>query len=262
MSYRVSVIIPCYNAATYVAEAIESVLAQTLKAAEIIVINDGSTDNLEQAVAPYLRRHAITYIAQVKSGVAAARNRGIAAATGDVIAFLDADDRWLPTKLEKQLPLLSDAQVGLVYSDMQLFGNRTGRYGELLRGGYKRGGAITALIKENFVPTSSVLVRAETLKASGLFLENPIQLSIGEDYHLWLRIARIAKFDFVNEPLVEYRIHAGQTSSNRRATYRSAQYLFKLLAKDSGFAPYKALLQIRAGEMALKLLLTTLTGRG
>lgn len=116
---RVSVIIPVYNSALYIAEAIASVLAQTYTDYEIIVINDGSTDDLATAIAPYLDR--IRYVEQPNQGVSAARNRGIYLARGELIAFLDADDIFLPHKLEQQVAVFdTKPQVGIVNSGFQV----------------------------------------------------------------------------------------------------------------------------------------------
>ena len=116
---RVSVIIPVYNNAEYICEAIASVLAQTYTDYEIIVINDGSTDNLEQAIVPY--RDRIRYLRQTNQGVSAARNRGLYLARGELIAFLDADDIYLPHKLEQQVAVFdANPNLGLVNSGFQV----------------------------------------------------------------------------------------------------------------------------------------------
>lgn len=112
----VSVIIPSYNAARYAAEAVASVLAQTYPRREIIFINDGSTDDTEEMLAPYLGK--IRYVRQSNQGLSATRNRAIALARGELLAFLDADDVWRPEKLARQVYCLTEnPRIGLVHTN-------------------------------------------------------------------------------------------------------------------------------------------------
>lgn len=122
----VSVIIPAYNAAQYVGEALESVFAQTFADYEVIVVNDGSpdTDELERVLAPYMER--TTYLKQENRGPSGARNTGIERARGKYVALLDSDDLWLSDYLTKQVALLdADPELDLVYSDALIFGDST-----------------------------------------------------------------------------------------------------------------------------------------
>ena len=183
----VSVVIPAYNSAEYIAETLESVLAQTFHDYEIIVINDGSTDaeQLEKALAPYL--HLIRYIKQENRGPSAARNVGISKAAGRYIAFLDSDDRWLPTHLEEQLHLLeSDSMLGLVYAD----GIVTVRDApvrtcfEINR--QNRPVTFEMLVQEDCtVVTSATVAKREALLQAGLFDE---RFRHCEDFELWARV--------------------------------------------------------------------------
>ena len=120
----VSVVIPAYNRAAYLAQAIDSVLAQTYTPLEIIVVDDGSTDDTAQLAASYLPR--IQLIRQANAGAAAARNSGIAQSHGELIALLDSDDRWLPDKLARQVPLFADQRVGLVHGGIRSFRDSDG----------------------------------------------------------------------------------------------------------------------------------------
>jgi glycosyltransferase involved in cell wall biosynthesis len=125
MSRSISVVIPTYNSAAFVVSAVESVLRQEHEPAEIIVIDDGSTDDTAQALAPY--RQSIRYITQPNSGPAAARNRGVGAARSDWIAFLDADDVWLPGKLRRQVECMtSNPRAGLIHSAFLDWDSQTG----------------------------------------------------------------------------------------------------------------------------------------
>ncbi len=248
----VSVIIPTYNRAATIRAAIDSVRAQTYPHLEVIVVDDGSTDETYQLLKSYQQERKIVYLSQGNSGPAAARNHGIKMAHGEFIAFLDADDRWLPGKLAKQLPLFADSDVALVYSDMQFTGAREGLYSALLRRGYHRGSVLRELLSENFVPTSSVVVRAIIFNDSGLFLDDRYRVPIGEDYYLWLQIARLANLDFVAEPLVEYSVHEGQLSGDARKTYKSVATLFCRLLHHPAFTDFRLRIFWRYCSFCLK----------
>src|ERR1700678_3861883 len=120
----VSIIIPTYNRAEYLGQAIDSALAQSYRPIEIIVVDDGSTDDTQGVAARYGDR--IRYIHKANGGASSARNAGFAAASGEVLALLDSDDRWLTEKLEKQISLLSDG-VGLVHAGFRVFNSDDGR---------------------------------------------------------------------------------------------------------------------------------------
>jgi len=115
---RVSVIIPTYNCAQFITEAIESALMQTYTDIEIVVVDDGSTDNTKEILKPYIEKNFLTYIYQENQGPGAARNTGIKAATGEYIAFLDADDTLTEDSVEKRINLIEgSSDIGLVFSD-------------------------------------------------------------------------------------------------------------------------------------------------
>ena len=199
----ISVIIPTYNSATYLPQALDSVFAQTHNNLEVLVIDDGSTDNTPAVIAPYANR--IVYMRQAQAGPSKARNLGIARARGIYTAFLDADDTWLPSKLEKQLRVLQhNPEVGMVYSRSVNFHNRTGE--EL---GIHPKKMHSGILFDFFLTTpvsilSSVLVRTCLLKELGGFEEG---LTTAEDTHLYLRIARNYKIVGVPDILVRRRIH-------------------------------------------------------
>ncbi len=208
----VSVIIPTYQLAHLVGQTIDSVLAQTHTDYEIIVVNDGSTDNTKEVLASYGDR--ITVIHQENQGVAAARNTGIMAARGKYIALLDHDDLWLPNKLEKQVAYLeSHPNIGLVYSDTLYF-NENG----LLPGTHAERYPVPPILQSwtlfvrNVIPTCSVVVvRRECLDDVGLFDET---MPPCDDYDLWLRVIEKWHIHFLDEALVHYRRSAEQQSKN------------------------------------------------
>jgi glycosyltransferase involved in cell wall biosynthesis len=189
-SPQISVVIPAYNASAYIAETLDSVFAQSRAGFETIVVNDGSPDTLEfeRALEPY--RDKIVYLKQENRGPSAARNAGIRAARGELIAFLDSDDGWQPEYLAAQTEFLrQNPSLDLVYCD----GIHVGE-GELagrnqMRGSPSRGAAdFRALLTgECTVLTSLTLARTSAVLRAGLFDE---AISYAEDYDLWLRMAR------------------------------------------------------------------------
>ncbi|NOT69151.1 MAG: glycosyltransferase [Methylophilaceae bacterium] len=212
---RVSVVIPSYNAARFLPEAIDSVRKQTLAVHEIIIMDDGSTDDTEQVVQSL--GDGILYIRQKNAGVSAARNRGIDAATGEIIAFLDADDVWLPEKIERQLQVFQDhPDVALVATDKAEIDTQ----GKLLLPSlFKQQHlhtyfsslnnapipkVMSQLVKVNFIPTSSVLVRKAALNRVGVF---DTTIRYGEDLELWVRIAAQFQIACLAKVMLHYRRH-------------------------------------------------------
>ncbi len=209
----VSVVIPSYNCANYVGEAVESVLAQSRPPHEVIVVDDGSTDDTATALRPYLGR--IRVLSQANRGLPAARNAGAALATAPWIAFLDADDTWLPEKLSRQMTLADDPAVALIYSDRFNTGARgtlpavQGHRLELYEGDI----FVPLLVQGNHLTASSAVVRADVFRALGGFAEH---LRAAEDWDLWVRVAENHRVAVCREPLVCYRYHATQMSGDPR----------------------------------------------
>lgn len=216
---RVSVIIPAYNGAAYLDQAIESALHQEGTDLEIIVVDDGSTDDTDKVLARYHGKVVSLY--QENRGMASARNQGIAASTGEFLAFLDQDDYWLDRKLTAQLALFERrSQVGLVYSDsLFLQGTRylTDTFFTLCPP--HRGRVFVQLLLDSFIPIPTVVVRRECLEDVGLFDE---RLRICADYDLWLRVAARYDVDYVPAPLAVYRRHEGNTSKNAEVALTEA----------------------------------------
>ena len=201
----VSVIIPAYNAERDIAAAVRSVLAQTCQDFEIIVVDDGSRDGTLAALQPFGKRVRVHQ--QRNAGVSAARNTGARLAAGDWLAFLDADDAWMPAKLERQLALTTP----MSFTDRL----NIGALGDLpvlqSTATPMRGGDIfVALMREaNFITTSSVMIRRALFAELGGF--DP-SLQTAEDWDLWLRVAARHPIGFVPEPLVQYRLQSGSLS--------------------------------------------------
>lgn len=205
-----SIIIPAYNAITYLPKTVESVLKQTFTDFEILIINDGSSDNIVEW-ASGIKDPRLKLISKENQGVSAARNTGIAEAKGEYIAFLDADDLWEPTKLEKQLQCFkNNLLLGLVHTEMVLIDEKGKSLVRKFTSNIE-GDALIHLLEHNTVVTSSVIVRSSCLETVGNFDKN---LRYFEDWELWVRIALRYPFALIKEPLIFYRQHPNNTTKN------------------------------------------------
>ena len=223
---KVSVLVPAYNAMKYLPETISSVLDQTYQDFEIIIVNDGSSDGIE-AWAKQLVDSRIKFISQSNQGLANARNTGLSKAQGEYIAFMDADDLWLPTKLEKQVQILdNDRNIGLVYTWIAIIDENGNLQGKV-RKNRVQGNVWLKLTTHNIVECGSVaLVRSECFGKVGLFDES-LPFSCSEDWDMWLRIAAYYSFGLVKEPLVHYRKHSNNLSSRWQVMDESFQIVLK-----------------------------------
>lgn len=228
----VSIIIPAKNAALYICETIESALSQGETVAEVIVIDDGSTDDTAAIVRSICDRR-VRLLANESAGVSAARNLGARTARGHWLLFLDADDR-LRHGAVSTLTAAAEAtpRAVLVYGDYDLIdgaGRRIGRRG-LLQGRRKPSGDVLArLVRGNFIVNGGImLVRADAFQASGGFDE---ALRYCEDWHCWCRLAAIGEFAFVPALLLDYRLHAANTMS---AAVRSPRDFFPAVERVFG----------------------------
>lgn len=201
---RVSVVIPAYNAVRFLPETVASALSQTWRDFEIIVVDDGSTDGTDAWAARHPDRR-VRLIRQPNRGAATARNRGIAAATGDYIALLDADDLWEPTKLEQQVALLDcRPEVGLVHTAVCYIDENGGETGRMLDT-YGDGDVWREVVLHMLVRCGSTpLVRRECFETVGVF---DTDLSFAEDWDMWVRISARYHFAVIHKPMVLYRQH-------------------------------------------------------
>lgn len=228
----VSAIIPTYNRADLICEAVDSVLGQTYPHVEVIVVDDGSTDNTMETLARYGNK--IRVIRQTNAGPSAARNRGIKAANGEIVAFLDSDDLWLPTKLQRQANILMRADKSVPCC----LCNATMRY---TNGDEKRSFALALLnpqyaeglwlnvaqmLSTRFIFfNQAVAIRREAIDKVGLFDESLLLL---EDYDMALRMAFAGPWAYINDPLIIWRsgthnslgLHAEKDRSQLRECYR------------------------------------------
>ena len=195
---EVDVIVPCYNVEQYVRRALDSVLAQTHQDFSIYAVNDGCTDNTMQVLETYAPR--CVSISQAHAGPAAARNRAIRQSVSPFIAFIDADDEWLPEKLERQIFLLRrNESLGMVCSHCLISESGSEENRHILPDNVPHTGRMFQhLVRNCFVFTPTVVVRRRCLEEIGLFNE---ALPVSEDFNLWLRIAARWEIAFVPEVL-------------------------------------------------------------
>ena len=208
----VSVITPVYNTQAFIGPTIESVMNQTYANWEMLVIDDGSTDATQERIEEYLSDSRIKYLYQKNQERAVARNHGLRRATGKYVAFLDADDLWLPDKLKVQVKYLeARPQTGLCFTRYRLIDSK----GRLL--GTPPGTPVSGedqfyhLLRGRFVANSAVLVPRWIFEEVGLFDET-LPVFGAEDWDMWLRIARRYLIHQIDQPLMLYRIHEGNTA--------------------------------------------------
>ena len=234
-----SVIIRCYRQAKFLAEAIDSALAQDVEAMEVIVINDGSPDHTREVCAPYGNR--IVYVEQENRGASAARNTGIRRARGKYITFLDSDDTYLPGTLKRQQNYLQTfPRVALVCGNAERYGDGSGFLGLQFPPPEPR------ISRRNFrwetvffhPVTSTVMMRRGCFGKSGYFDED--LRNAAEDWLMWVRMSQFFDMAYLDEPLVRYRQHSQSAtrkigeleSGNRRAAAK--------VIGDPGFCQYPA----------------------
>jgi glycosyltransferase involved in cell wall biosynthesis len=252
MSPTVSIIMPCHNAAEHLPTSVGSVLAQTFGDWELIAVNDGSSDDtlawLQAQTDARIRPHT-----QANLGVSAARNAGLAEARGTYVAFLDADDTWAPTFLEKMVAALqSRPDTVLAYCGWQNLGLPGGRGEPFVPPDYENAAKNETLFAGCRWPIHAALVRRDTVLAANGF--DPV-LKNAEDYALWLRVATSAPIVRVPEVLAFYHFHGGaQASSNKaRAALHHLHAQQHYLAQHLDF--HAALGKSRARELTLGELL-------
>lgn len=222
----VAAVIPAYNSARLLPRCIGSALAQTVPLAEILVIDDGSSDNPGAVVSQFPA--PVRLIQQKNGGVAVARNTGIRAASSTWIAFLDADDHWLPEKTERQLECAArHPEAAVIYSDatiVEIDGTHVGSF--LADKGPRSGNVYDRLLESFFILPSTALVRRDVLVACGMFSETLRKM---EDYDLWIRLAREYEFQLVPEALTLYERQPNSSSKDVLGTAKSQCVLLKSL---------------------------------
>lgn len=237
MNPRVSVIMPAYNARAYIEEAINSVLSQNYDNIELIVVDDGSTDGTPEAADQFGDR--VKLFQQKNAGPAAARNRGMAAATGDFIAFLDADDVWLQGKLSMQVNFLLDhPEVGVVFGGFSLWRSEADgsffapptldiQHSPLKLLPRHSGWLYKDILLDSVICIITAMIRRSVIETIGSFDES---LPTGEDYDFWLRASRAFQAVELNRTVAWYRIHGTSTTKVPRRENNEYNVLIKTLA--------------------------------
>lgn len=237
----VSVIIPAYNVAAFINETLASVFAQTFTDFEVIVVNDGSpdTEELDRAIQPY--RERIHYLSQNNRGASAARNTGLHAARGELIAFLDADDLWSPNYLEEQIKFMREYDCDLACADAMIFGISAdaGRsYMDSLMATAPAQGRVTFLElvnAERSLITSGVVARRDLILEVGLFDET---LRNAQDFDLWLRLVRNgARLAYHRQVLLRYRSRLNSLSGDAINSHRRELLVFDKIEQSYDFTP-------------------------
>lgn len=241
---KISVIIPNYNYARYLDQAIESVLAQSYENVELIVVNNGSTDNSIEVLEKY--RNRIRLINQPNLGQSGARNSGLSVSSGEYISFLDADDFWEPNKLEMQISLMNDS-TQLVYCGISPFKDPGNEKLQSVLPKY-RGSCTNYFID---LPGASIVLSGEStalfsrdlLQKVGLF-DAELNSTAGWDF--FRRCSLLTRFDFVSEPLVNYRLHSSNLSNSNKKVILDMRRAYSKLFNDKDWAiPKKQEIAIR-----------------
>lgn len=229
---KVSVIIPSYNSGKYLNEAIESATNQTYKNLEIIIVNDGSSDNTKEIAKDWQKKdERIKYLKhQTNQGLAKARNTGIKNSQSEYITFLDADDIWLPQKIEIQIKKIKELDADLVFSNWYIWDPEKGiKVKAFETNPIQNKDLLNLFIKKNFGNPSTAFLKKSSLEKVGLFDEN---LKSSEDYDLWLRfLLKKMKIAFYPEPLIYSRKHPEQMSENTYTMRISRLAVFKKIAR-------------------------------
>jgi glycosyltransferase involved in cell wall biosynthesis len=219
----VSVIINCYNGEKYLAQAVDSVLAQTYRNWEIIFWDNQSTDRSAQIARSYSDPRLKYFYAPSHTGLYEARNHAIAKAQGEFLAFLDVDDWWLPDKLTRQIPLFADPQVGLVCANYWVESERKRKRWLALRRPIPRGWALGELLRSYFIGLVTLVVRRSALDS----LDYPFdaRFAIGGDRDLAIRLSVTWKLGSASEPLAVYRLHGdNQIIRNRSQIHEELSF--------------------------------------
>ncbi len=221
----VSVIMPAYNCEKYIVQAVNSVLSQTYSNLELVVVDDGSHDNTAKIVDGLSKSdlRIRLYINNANMGVSAARNRGISLAAGDWIAFLDSDDMWEKTKIEKQMIYANEMNAQFLFTGVSYINEN----GEHYNGTFEVPDRVTykQLLKQNVIACSSVLIRK--------YFFNTIKMErdeMHEDYASWLRVLKTGGCAYgINEPLLYYRISRNSKSGRKLRTIKMTYSVYRFI---------------------------------
>ncbi len=251
----VSVIIPTFNRAHFLKEALSSVMAQTYRPLEVIVVDDGSTDKTPQVVSGY----PVKYIKGPRRGVAAARNRGIRASRGELIAFLDSDDLWLPEKVASQVRFFKENPGALAVQTEEIWLRKGRRVNPRRRHRKPSGHFFDRALELCLVSPSGIMLRREVFEEIGLFDE---EFFVCEDYELWLRLLSRYPVFLIEKPLVIKRGgHEDQLSKRWGLDWFRLRALFKIY-QEPHLSPAMRFLVLKEAEKKAEIYLTGARRRG
>jgi glycosyltransferase involved in cell wall biosynthesis len=258
----VSVVLPTRDRAESLGRAIESVLSQTYRPLELLVVDDGSVDGTAQVLAGFEGR--VTVLHQDGAGPYVARNLALAHARGELVAFMDSDDAWLPHRLASQVPLLARPDVGLVFGDALHVGPAARRARRRRWTCFAATPPRTArftrhLAWGNCVPTITVLARRSCLEEAGGF---PTSHPISADYLMWFRIACRHEVDLVDDVVAEYTVHDGGISRQTRGAVRARLELFGTELEASSDPTTRDLLRRIVFCLGVTMAIATARSRG
>jgi teichuronic acid biosynthesis glycosyltransferase TuaG len=230
----VSVIMPAYNCENYIEDSINSVLAQTYKDLELIVIDDGSNDNTVNIINKISNQDSRVkfYKNKENKGVSVTRNKGISLANGEWIAFLDSDDIWTETKIEEQLKYANELEAEFIFTGVSYIDEK----GEPYSGIFEVPNTVSysKLLRQNVITCSSVLIKKRHFNS--IKMEND---NMHEDYAVWLRVLRSGICAYgINKPLLIYRISRNSKSGNKLKTIKMTYSVFRFVGLNSSSSIY------------------------
>jgi glycosyltransferase involved in cell wall biosynthesis len=234
---RVSIIIPTFNCARFLGQALQSVFEQTYADYEIVVVDDGSTDGTRELLAPLSDK--IHYVYQSNRGLPSARNVGVSKSSGEFLAYLDADDKWYPRKLEHQVAFMDvHPECGLVHSDLTLMDEDDRLifpdWYRKSKGSHANGFCVMELLQECFIQVPTVIERRICFDRVGGFDERFRRL---EDYLHWLQIVLDGyAVGYVDEPLAMYRLRTGSLTGNQAAMAEATIEMFRVLVEENALS--------------------------
>lgn len=235
MGPKVSIIIPCYNAAKFIEQTLNSVIAQTYNNYEVIIVNDGSTDDSVSKINPFITNKNFKLISKVNGGVSSARNIGLENANGDYVALLDADDVWLPNNLKEKITLLEqDPELFFVYSDMIQFDTQGV---ERIVKGFKTEKLLSNYLLQTELPIPGAC--SNVVFRNNKVLKFDIQMSTAADQDFIISLIMLGKAGYLNEPLWKYRVFPNSMSKNVNSIEKDQLYMMKKYSENK---LYKGLL--------------------
>jgi glycosyltransferase involved in cell wall biosynthesis len=244
----VTVIVPAYNAAPFLAVTLQSLQQQTTVPERVVVVDDGSTDD----TAAIAEQNGAVVVRQQRKGPGAARNRGLEGAASEFVAFLDADDWYVPDKLERSIEQLDELKACCLCTDAWIVRD------DRIEGRKNQQRVVPSvltmelLLRGNPVICSSVVARREAVQTAGGFDENP-DLIATEDFDLWLRMAEREPLAYLPQPMTFYRVHSGSLSANSRFMRGVDNILARVSERHDGEAHFQNLVRRRRAEVRLDL---------